>query len=48
MIDWKQYADYYIIRVGGPDDENASHSVIEADDVIIPILIDAFRVDKAY
>lgn len=28
------------------DNNNAYHSLIETDDVIIPILIDAFRADK--
>ena len=43
MTDWNEYAAFYIERLKGPDGENAYHSLIEADNAIIPILIDAFR-----
>jgi hypothetical protein len=46
MTNWKEYADYYIKRLRGPESESAYHSLIEADDVIIPTLIDAFRTEK--
>ena len=46
MTDWKEYADYYIKRLRGPESESAYHSLIEADDVIIPTLIDAFWAEK--
>jgi hypothetical protein len=45
MIDWHEYAAFYIERLRGPESENAYHSLIEADDAIIPILIDAFRTE---
>jgi hypothetical protein len=43
LNDWKTYAAYYIKRLDGPDGDNAYHSLIEADDAIIPFLIEAFR-----
>ncbi len=46
MIDWHEYAAFYIERLRGPESENAYHSLIEADDAIIPILIDAFRTEQ--
>jgi len=32
-----------VARLGGPGGENAYHRLIEADDAIIPLLVDAFR-----
>jgi hypothetical protein len=46
MTDLKEYASYYIEQLGGPEKEDAFHSLIEADDAIIPILIDAFRSEQ--
>jgi HEAT repeat protein len=46
MTDWREYAAYYIERLGGPDRDNAYHSLIEADNAIIPILIDAFHSEQ--
>jgi hypothetical protein len=46
MIDWKEYADYYIKRLRGSESESAYHNLIEADDAIIPTLIEAFRTEK--
>ena len=43
MVDWNEFADHYIEKLRGPDSDDARHSLIEADDVIVPILIDAFR-----
>ena len=40
MTDWKEHTDCYIKRLGELDGEQAYHSLIEADDGIIPILID--------
>ncbi len=42
----KEYADYYIKRLKGPDSDDAYYSLIEADDGIIPILIERFRSEK--
>ena len=46
MIDWHEYAAFYIERLRGPESENAYHRLIEADDAIIPILIYAFRTEQ--
>ncbi len=43
MKNWEAYAAYYIKRLDGPDSENAYHSLIEANDAIVPFLIEAFR-----
>jgi HEAT repeat protein len=37
---------YYIGRLRGPDGEDAYHSLIEADDAVVPLLIEAFGVQK--
>lgn len=46
MTDWHEYAAFYIERLRGPESEDAYHSLIEADNSIIPILIDAFRTEQ--
>jgi hypothetical protein len=48
MTDWHEYAAIYLERLRGPDSENAYHSLIEADDAIIPILIDAYRAEQDF
>jgi muramoyltetrapeptide carboxypeptidase LdcA involved in peptidoglycan recycling len=44
-MDWGEYASYYIERLEGPDGLNAWHSLDEADDAIVPFLIDACHVE---
>ncbi len=39
----KAYTTYYIKQLDGPDGENVYHNLIEADDAIVPFLIEAFR-----
>lgn len=46
MTDWKEYAAYYIERLGGRDSVDAYHSLIEADNAVIPFLIEAFRTEQ--
>ena len=46
MTDLKEYAAYYVEQLGGPNGENAYHSLIEADDAIVPFLIEAFRTEQ--
>ncbi len=38
MTNWKEYTAHSIKRLRGPHSDNAYHILIEADDVIIPIL----------
>jgi HEAT repeat protein len=46
MTNWNEYAAYYIKQLRGPDSDDAYHSLIEADNAIIPILIGAFRAEQ--
>jgi hypothetical protein len=39
----EEVAAHYIPQLGGPRHENAYHSLIEADDAIVPLLIDAYE-----
>ena len=45
MDDSKVYVAHYVKRLVGPDSEDAYHSLIEAGEVIVPHLIEAFRVE---
>jgi HEAT repeats len=45
MNDLDSYAAYYLERLKGPECDYAYHSLIDADDAIIPILITAFRTE---
>ena len=46
MTELAEYAAYYIERLGGPEGEDAYHSLVEADDAIVPFLIEAFRSER--
>jgi hypothetical protein len=46
MDDLNSYATCYLERLKGPEWEQAYHILIEADDAVIPLLIDAFRVES--
>jgi hypothetical protein len=46
MIDWNEFTTYYVKRLKGAGTEDAYHCLIEADDQIIPNLIDTFRNSK--
>lgn len=46
MIDWKEFTTHYVKRLKGAEREDAYHSLIETDDLIIPNLIDAFHNDE--
>lgn len=46
MTDWNEYTAYYIKRLRGPDSDDAYHSLIEAGNAIVPILIDAYRTEQ--
>src|SRR2546425_1035340 len=45
MNDLDSYSAYYLDRLKGSDWEDAYHSLIEADDAIVPILIKAYRTE---
>jgi hypothetical protein len=42
MNDLDSYAAYYLERLKGPESEDAYHSLIEAEDGIVPLLVTAF------
>ena len=37
--------EYYIQQLGGPNEDNAFHSLIEADSAVIPDLVAAYRLE---
>lgn len=45
MSGLKEEASYYIKELGGPNGESAWHRLVEADDTIIPYLIEAYRAE---
>jgi HEAT repeat protein len=46
MSEPSEMASYYIQRLTGPDGEDAYHSLVEADDAVVPLLIEASRVER--
>ncbi len=43
MNDPKDYITHYIARLIGPERDDAFHSLVEADNIVVPYLIDAFK-----
>ena len=43
MSDLKEFSSHYVNELGGPNNQDAWHSLVEADDAIIPFLVEAYR-----
>jgi len=46
MTDQKETAAYYIDRIRAAGASDAFHSLIEAEDAVVPLLIEAFRAER--
>jgi len=47
MPETREMVFHYIQRLAGPDGEDAYHSLVEANDAIVPFLIEAFRAERS-
>jgi hypothetical protein len=46
VVDLRQFAAHYIEQLRGPDAQDAFFSLIEADAAVVPLLIDAFKIEQ--